>query len=127
MLLFSDLKADVIQSSRDLDNRTEIVQGIEESRADRVPWLVRTGFAAHLRGLRDAEILSSHALPRSLGLGGWDDDEDDDDSGDVDDDVDVNTDLSRILAAADGTLRDAYTSCSETSPDGKMTQQRAKR
>ncbi|KAK2468840.1 hypothetical protein H9L39_19602 [Fusarium oxysporum f. sp. albedinis] len=110
------------------DYRAEIVQGIEESRADRVPWLVRTGFATHLRGLRDAEILSSYALPRSLDLGGRDDgDDDDDDSYDFGDEDDVNTDLSRILAAADGTLMDAYTSCSETSPDGKMTRQRALR
>ncbi|TVY74225.1 hypothetical protein Focb16_v005475 [Fusarium oxysporum f. sp. cubense] len=126
--LFGDLKADVVQASRDLDNRAEIVQGIEESRADRVPWLVRTGFATHLRGLRDAEILSSYVLPRSLDLGGRDDEDDNDDDSDVDDDDDdVNTDFSRILTAADGTLMDAYTSCSDASPDGKMTQQRAKR
>jgi superfamily II DNA or RNA helicase len=125
--LFEELKADVIQASRDLDNRAEIVQGIEESRADRVPWLVRTGFATHLRGLRDAEILSSCELPRSLELGGWGDEHNDNDGdGDTGDD-DADSDLRRILNAADGTLRDAYATCSETSPDGKMTQQRAKR
>lgn len=57
--LFGDLKADIIQASHDLGSRAEIVQGIEESRADRVPWLVHTGFATHLRGLRDAEILTT--------------------------------------------------------------------
>ncbi|KAI3571202.1 hypothetical protein IWW34DRAFT_639685, partial [Fusarium oxysporum f. sp. albedinis] len=77
---------DIIQASRDLDNRAEIVQG-----------------------------------------GRDDGDDDDDDSYDFGDEDDVNTDLSRILAAADGTLMDAYTSCSETSPDGKMTRQRALR
>ncbi|RKK86033.1 hypothetical protein BFJ68_g17171 [Fusarium oxysporum] len=127
--LFGDLKADVDQASRDLDSRAEIVQGVEASRADRVPWLVRTGFAAHLRGLRDSEILSSYALPRSIDPDGYGEDEDSDvgDVEDDDDDDDVRADLSRILAAADSTLRDAYASCSDTSPDGKMTQHRAKR
>jgi hypothetical protein len=145
--LFGDLKADVIQASYDLASRAEIVQGVEVSRADRVPWLVRTGFAAHLQGLRDAEILSSYALPQSTdpggyssdvnsvdnddddnstGSGGGDDDSDDDDDDDDDSDR-VHTDLGRILNAADSTLREAYTLCSNTSPGGKMTQHRAKR
>ncbi|SCO76796.1 uncharacterized protein FRV6_01008 [Fusarium oxysporum] len=61
--LFDDLKADIIQASHDLDSKAEIIQGVKVSRADRVPWLIRTGFATHLQGLRDAEILSSYALP----------------------------------------------------------------
>lgn len=65
-----------------------------------------------LTWVRDAEILSSYALPRSLDLGGCDDE---DDNGDIADDDEVDTDLRHILTAADGTLRDAYTSCSETS------------
>jgi hypothetical protein len=148
--LFSDLKADVIQASHDLDSRAEIVQGVEASRADRVPWLVRTGFAAHLQGLRDAEILSSYALPQSTNPGRYsnknnnssnsnrvvdvndgDDDNDNSSSGsgssDDDDKDRIYTDLSRILKAADSTLRDAYAVCSDTSPSGKMTQHRAKR
>ncbi|KAK2924479.1 hypothetical protein FoTM2_014757, partial [Fusarium oxysporum f. sp. vasinfectum] len=57
--LFEDLKADIIQASRDLDKEAEIVQDVEASRADRVPWLVHTGFPTHLQGLRDTEIMSS--------------------------------------------------------------------
>lgn len=153
--LFDDLKADIIQASHDLDSKAEIVQGVEVSRADRVPWLIRTGFATHLQGLRDAEILSSYALPQSTDTGGYsnknnnssngsrvihvdiiDDDDDNgsscssssDDNDDDDNDKDrIHTDLSRILEAADGTLRDAYVLCSDTSPSGKMTQHRAKR
>ncbi|RKK12694.1 hypothetical protein BFJ65_g11956 [Fusarium oxysporum f. sp. cepae] len=130
--LFEDLKADIIQASRDLDKEAEIVQDVEASRADRVPWLVHTGFPTHLQGLRDTEIMSSYALPRSV-------DDDDDGGGDGDDDDDdgegeeeggagdTDIDLRRILAAAESTLRDAYKLCSDKSPDRKMTQQRAKR
>ncbi|KAH7204878.1 uncharacterized protein BKA55DRAFT_531013, partial [Fusarium redolens] len=46
--LFEELKADIIQASRDLDKDAEIVQDVEASRADRVPWLVYTGFPTHL-------------------------------------------------------------------------------
>ncbi|KAG8664593.1 hypothetical protein FPOAC2_10293 [Fusarium poae] len=119
--LFEDLKADIIQASRDLDEEAGIVQDVEESRAeDRVPWLAHTGFPTHLRGLRDAEIMSSYALPRSGGPGG-DDGEEEYGAGGAD------TDLGRILAAAESTFRDAYKLCSDKSPDRKMTQQRAKR
>ncbi|RBA14537.1 hypothetical protein FPRO05_03329 [Fusarium proliferatum] len=117
--LFEDLKADIIQASHDLDKEAEIVQDVEASRADRVPWLVHTGFPTHLQGLRDTEIMSSYALPRS-----GDDDDDGEEEGSA---VDVDTDLRRILTAAEGTLRDAYKLCSDKSPDRKMTQQRAKR
>ncbi|KAK2666817.1 Helicase, C-terminal [Fusarium oxysporum f. sp. vasinfectum] len=61
--LFEDLKADIIQASRDLDKEAEIVQDVEASRADRVPWLVHTGFPTHLQGLRDTEIMSSDKSP----------------------------------------------------------------
>jgi hypothetical protein len=71
-------KAYIIQSSRDLDKEAEIVQDIEKSRADLVPWFVHTWFSTHLRGLSDAEIMSSYALPPSG-------DNDDDDDLDVDD------------------------------------------
>ncbi|KAG8673877.1 hypothetical protein FPOAC1_007196 [Fusarium poae] len=135
--LFEDLKADIIQASRDLDKEAEIVQDVEASRADRVPWLVHTGFPTHLQGLRDTEIMSSYALPRSGddddddgGGGGDGDDDDDDDDDDGEEEggaVDTDIDLRRILAAAESTLRDAYKLCSDKSPDRKMTQQRAKR
>ncbi|KAJ0134278.1 hypothetical protein HZ326_22663 [Fusarium oxysporum f. sp. albedinis] len=131
--LFEDLKADIIQASRDLDKEAEIVQDVEASRADRVPWLVHTGFPTHLQGLRDTEIMSSYALPRSGddddggGGGGGAGDDDDDDGEEEGGAVDTDIDLRRILAAAESTLRDAYKLCSDKSPDRKMTQQRAKR
>ncbi|EWZ78556.1 hypothetical protein FOWG_17204 [Fusarium oxysporum f. sp. lycopersici MN25] len=59
--LFEDLKADVIRASRDVEEKASVVEGIDESRADRVPWLIHTGFPTHLRGLRDTEIISSYA------------------------------------------------------------------
>ncbi|KAI3567780.1 hypothetical protein IWW34DRAFT_641690 [Fusarium oxysporum f. sp. albedinis] len=136
--LFEDLKADIIQASRDLEEKAGIVEGIDESRADRVPWLIHTGFPTHLQGLRDTEIISSYALPRSidpLNDGIYSEGDDDDDDVDVDD-IDeykgddtgrAATDLRRILAAAEGMLRDAYRLCSDKSPERKMTQQRAKR
>ncbi|RKK93567.1 hypothetical protein BFJ70_g17731, partial [Fusarium oxysporum] len=130
--LFEDLKADIIQASRDLDKEAEIVQDVEASRADRVPWLVHTGFPTHLQGLRDTEIMSSYALPRSVDddddAGGDGDDDDDDGEGEEEGGAgDTDIDLRRILAAAESTLRDAYKLCSDKSPDRKMTQQRAKR
>ncbi|KAI7767507.1 hypothetical protein LZL87_013752 [Fusarium oxysporum] len=129
--LFKDLKADIIQASRNLDKEAEIMQDVEASRADQVPWLIYTRFPTHLQGLRDTEIMSSYTLPRSV-------DNDDDDGGDSDDDDDddgeeeggagdTDIDLRHILAAAESTLRDAYKLCSNKLPDRKMTQQRAKR
>jgi hypothetical protein len=46
--LFKDLKANIIQASRNLDKEAEIVQDVEVSRADWVPWLIHTGFPMHL-------------------------------------------------------------------------------
>ena len=91
------------------------MQDVEESRGDRVPWLVHTGFPTHLRRLRDAEIMLLYALPRSGGPGG--------DDGEVEyGAVGADTDLGRILAAAESTFRDAYKLCSDRSPDRKITQ-----
>ncbi|KAL6405820.1 hypothetical protein AUP68_10959 [Ilyonectria robusta] len=114
--LFGELKADISQASRDLDEKAKVVQAIEESRADRVPWLVHTGFPTHLQGLRDVEIQSSYSLPSSKTS-----------NGDGCSKGDAVTDLSRIISAAEATLRDAYGLCSDKSLDRKMTQQRAKR
>ncbi|KAH6960097.1 hypothetical protein BKA56DRAFT_662594 [Ilyonectria sp. MPI-CAGE-AT-0026] len=114
--LFDRLKADIDQASRDLDEKAGVVQDAEESRADRVPWLVHTGFPTHMRELRDAEIQSSYSLPPKKLLDG-------DGGGEGEDD----SDLIRILIAAEATLRDAYRLCSDKSLDRKMTQQRAKR
>lgn len=114
--LFGELKADITQASRDLDEKAKVVQAIEESRADRIPWLVHTGFPTHLQGLRDIEIHSSYSLPSSKTS-----------NGDGCSKGDAVTDLSRIISAAEATLRDAYGLCSDKSLDRKMTQQRAKR
>jgi hypothetical protein len=59
-------------------------------------------------GLKDEEIKSSSQLPRKS-------------EGDEKADVD----LVRITHAAESVLRDAYALCSDTSPERKMTQQRA--
>ena len=86
------------------------------ARADREPWLVNTGFGAHLDGLLDAEIRSSYALPSSVDAELVLDDAPEDAS---------KSDLQRILVAAEHTLRDAYRLCSDTSARYKLTQQRA--
>jgi hypothetical protein len=95
-----------------------------------VPWLIYTGFPTYLRGLRNTEILSSNTLPRSIdplddGICS-EDDEDDDDHNDDDENKGDGTgraaiDLRRILAAAEGMLRDAYRLCSNKSPKQKIT------
>jgi hypothetical protein len=74
-----------------------------------VPWLERTQFASYLALLKDEEIRSSYALLRKK--------REDADAEDVD--------LVRIIAAAEALFRDVYALCSDTSPDRKMTQQRA--
>ncbi|KAL6407531.1 hypothetical protein AUP68_08550 [Ilyonectria robusta] len=116
--LFNRLKADLAQASCNLEEQAGIVQDEGGSQADRVPWLVHTGFPARMRGLRDAEIQSSYSLPpkKLLDLGG-------DGGGEGEDD----SDLIRILVAAEAVLRDAYKLCSDKSLERKMTQQRAKR
>jgi hypothetical protein len=75
-----------------------------------VPWLERTQFASHLATLKDEEIRSSYELPRRQKGG-------DVDAGDVD--------LVRIITAAEAVFKDAYALCGDTSPERKMTQQRA--
>ncbi|KAF5979016.1 hypothetical protein FCOIX_5561 [Fusarium coicis] len=56
------------------DKEARVVQDVEASRADQVPWLVHPGFPTHLQGLRDTKIMSPYALPRSVddGDGGGD-------------------------------------------------------
>ncbi|RKK19093.1 hypothetical protein BFJ66_g17838 [Fusarium oxysporum f. sp. cepae] len=131
--LFKDLKADIIQASRDLDKEAEIMQDIKASRADRVPWLIYTGFPTHLQGLRDTEIISSYILPRSVDdddNAGGDSDNNNNNNGEGEEEGstgDTDIDLRRILAAAKSILRDAYKLYSDKSPDRKMMQQYAKR
>ncbi|KAJ9412651.1 hypothetical protein QL093DRAFT_2561487 [Fusarium oxysporum] len=122
---------DYFLASRNLDKEAEIMQDVEASQANWVPWLVYTGFPMHLQGLRDTEIISSYALPRSV-------DDDDNAGGDSDDNNNregeeeggagnTDIDLRRILAAAESILRDAYKLCSDKSPNYKIMQQHAKR
>lgn len=113
--LFRRLEEDVSKARDDADSKGMIVQDFTDSKSSRVPWLTRLGFPAHLKGLRDDEIRSSYTLPPKRVLDG------------CGDDTDSNTDpdLIRILVAAEAMLRDAYELCSDTSPDRRMTQQRA--
>ncbi|KAL7916966.1 hypothetical protein ACQKWADRAFT_327468 [Trichoderma austrokoningii] len=62
--LFDGLRGDLRQAGRDLDNNAAVVEDVGCDRADREPWLVHTGFPAHLRGIRDDEIKSSYQLPQ---------------------------------------------------------------
>ena len=115
--LLATLKEDVAAA------KSEAVEGVSrvveafETKASRVPWLERTGFSSHLLGVLNAEIRSSYQLPKVCvgrrdqaaaedmkGEDGW---------------------LVRICNAAELMLQDAYLLCSDTSPNRKMTQQRA--
>lgn len=115
--LFAMLKEDIATAkSETISGESRIVEAFE-SRASRVPWLERTGFPSHLVGVLDAEIKSSYQLPEGCvgrrgrpaeeGMEGGD------------------KRLLRICNAAEVMLQDAYLLCSDTSPDRKMTQQRA--
>ena len=109
---FVELERDQEGARHDLRKQASVVQDLGTSRAERVPWLERTGFPSHLRGMKDSEILSSYRLPSKKELVGEANDAED-------------PDLIRILAAAEAVLRDAYRLCSDTSMERKMTQQRA--
>lgn len=109
---FAELERDHEGANQDLRTQASIVQDLGTSRAERVPWLDRTGFLSHLRGIKDSEVLSSYKLPSKKELDGEANDAED-------------PDLIRILAAAEAVLRDAYRLCSDTSMERKMTQQRA--
>jgi superfamily II DNA helicase RecQ len=144
--LFDELRQDLEEAARDLEEKADIVQDEEASRADRVPWLGRTGFPAHLRGLRDADIKSSYALPPKKVLDKWAARRSSRDgktregeeqaeakakakvgsgAGEEGEEEEEDTDLVAILVAAESMLRDAYDVCSDMSPGRKMTQQRA--
>ncbi|PMD16278.1 hypothetical protein NA56DRAFT_663276 [Hyaloscypha hepaticicola] len=70
---------------------------LNASRTERVPWLEKTGFPAYLAGLQDSQIKSAYKLPPK----------------DPAKATNSNRDLARILATV------------KTSPDCKITQQRA--
>lgn len=61
--LFNPPRMDISQAHCNLKEQAKIAHDIEESRADRVSWLVSTGFPTHPRGLRNAEIKMSYILP----------------------------------------------------------------
>ena len=111
--LFEKLEKDYKDVKVDIEEQANIVYDIGDSRSERVPWLHDlTGFPYHLTVLKDEEIWGSYKLPpkRELDTGGENAED---------------PDLVRILVAAEAMLRDAYRLCSDTSPDRKMTQQRA--
>ena len=107
--LFEKLERDYKDVKCDLEEQVTIVQGIGDSRSERVPWLYNvTGFPYHNTTLKDEEIWSSYKLPLKKELDrGCENTED--------------PNLVRILVTAEAVLRDVYWLCSDTSPDRKMT------
>ncbi|KAM7210245.1 hypothetical protein V8F06_014373 [Rhypophila decipiens] len=103
--LFERLESDLVNAQRSATGGGDHVVEDFDSKMSRVPWLERTGFPAHLAGLRDKEISTSYQLPRP--------------------DREDEADLRRISDAAEGMLRDAYELCNDKSPECRMTQQRA--
>ena len=110
--LFEKLEKDYKNVKDDLEEQASIVHDFGDSRSERVPWLEMTGFPFHTAKLKDEEIWSSYKLPPKKEI-----DAGSENAGDPN--------LVRILVAAEAVLRDAYRLCSDTSPDRKMTQQRA--
>jgi hypothetical protein len=107
----------------DVAKQAAIVQDPGDSRSAVVPWLQKTAFPSHIAGLADNEIKGSFKLPsKKIALAtasngkGKSKDKDNDDK---------DKDLRRILDAAEAVFQDAYELCSDTSPNRKMTQQRA--
>jgi superfamily II DNA helicase RecQ len=111
--LFVKLEKDYKDIKVDIEEQAGIVYDIGDSRSERVPWLHDlTGFPYHISNLKGEEIWSSYKLPPKKEL-------------DSSSENAKDPDLVRILVAAEAMLRDAYRLCSNTSPDRKMTQQRA--
>jgi hypothetical protein len=61
--LFASLEHDASAVQQDLEEAAAIVQNINASRTERVPWLEKTGFPAYLAGLQDRQIKGSYQLP----------------------------------------------------------------
>ncbi|KAG4427113.1 hypothetical protein IFR05_017404, partial [Cadophora sp. M221] len=111
--LFEKLEQDYKDVKCNLEEQAMVVQDIGDSRSERVPWLHDlTHFPSHMITLKDEEIWSSYRLPPKKEL-------------DAGSENAKDPNLVRILVAAEAVLRDAYRLCSDTSPDRKMTQQRA--
>jgi hypothetical protein len=107
--LFASIEQDARTIQQDVDREAAVIQDLNASRTERVPWLEKTGFPAYLAGLQDSQIKSAYKLP----------------SKDPAKATDNDRDLARILAAMQALLDQAYQLCNSTSPDCKMTQQRA--
>lgn len=111
--LFVKVEKDYADVKCDLEEQLTTVQDIGDSRSERVPWLRDlTHFPSQMITLKDEEIWNSYRLPPKKEL----------DTGDKNA---QDPDLVRILVGAEAVLREAYQLCSDTSPDRKMTQQRA--
>jgi hypothetical protein len=111
-LCFEKASADYEIVKDEIAKEAGIVHDFEDSWASRVPWLDRLGFLSHLVGLLDDEIYLSHQLPPAKELEG-------------DGSNSLDPVLVRIVNATRSILRDAYQLCSDSSPQRKMTQQRA--
>ena len=107
--LFASLEHSASTIEQDITEQAGIVRDLNASRTERVPWLEKTGFPSYLAGLQDSQIKSAYKLPPK----------------DPAKATDSDRDLARILAAAQALLSQAYQLCNKTSPDCKMTQQRA--
>jgi hypothetical protein len=111
--LFLKLEKDYKDVKVDIKGQASVVYNIGDSRSERVPWLYNlTGFPYHIPHLKGKEIWSLYKLPPKKEL-------------DSSSEYVQDPDLVRILAIAEAMLRDTYRLYSDTSPDRKMTQQRA--
>jgi orsellinic acid/F9775 biosynthesis protein OrsD/helicase-like protein/RAD3-like DEAD/DEAH box helicase len=107
---FTKTEADFEKVKEEMAEQAGIVHEFEDSRASHIPWLERTGIIFHITGLPDSEIRSSYKLPRPQELA-------DPSSGDAV--------LIRILNTTRSFLQEAYKLCDDTSPERKLTYQRA--
>lgn len=108
--MFEKLEKDCKDVTCDLEEQASVVYDFGDSRSERVPWLEQTEFPSHLARLKDEEIKSLYTLlPKKVLDANAENAED--------------SNLVRILVAAEAVLRDVYKLCSKTSPDWKMTQQ----
>jgi superfamily II DNA or RNA helicase len=116
-------------AARATARKAATVQGFGQDRHTTDRWLIHTGFPIHLYGLRDTEISTSFRLPKNreplriqprssraeeaaaAAAAGVDDSE---------------TDLLRILSAAESLFRNGYELVSDQSLERKMTHQRAR-
>jgi hypothetical protein len=121
----NQLEKDYAHVADDLTEQGAIAQGFGDSRSARIPWLERTAFPSHLEGLTDTEIKGSYTLPLPRETETELELEPGSASAAAANDEDDEAGLITILAAVEAVFRDAYKLCSDSSPDRKMTQQRA--